>query len=146
VIPHPALAIAGKSTIPPSLSSAPLRIVRQGESYLALHVLDVNSRFVSIRRSSSFKTHLKKHGLDPSIYLEFSSRDHSPVEVWQSTEPEGIKEGQVFNPNGPSCSQEIRLPVPESGLPELWDPDQLLSHPLYPCKFITLLSPSAYLV
>jgi len=86
----------------------------------------------SIRRSSSFKTHLKKHGLDPSKYLGFSNRDHSPVEVWQSTEPEGVKEGQVFIPNGPSCNQEIRFPVPEHGLPELWNSDQLLSLPMNP--------------
>jgi len=83
----------------------------------------------SIRRSSSFKTHLKKHGLDPSTYLKFSTPSHSPVEDWRSLQPEGIMEGQVSTPSGSSCNQEI---IPELGLHELWDSDPLLSLPVDP--------------
>jgi hypothetical protein len=86
----------------------------------------------SIRRSSSFKTHLKKHGLDPSTYLRFSTPDHSPVEVWQSIQPEGMMEGQVATPNGSSCNGEISLPVPELGLSELWDSFSLPGDPSLP--------------
>jgi hypothetical protein len=137
VIPHLALAIAGKSIVPESLSSVPFRVVHRGKSYLVFRVLDANSRLDSIRRSSSFKTHLKKHGLDPSTYLRFSTPDHSPVEVWRSTQPEGIMEGQVSAPNGSSCNGEISLPVPELGLSELWDSETLFSLPMDPCKSIT---------
>lgn len=147
VILHPALAIAGKSIIPESLSSAPFRIARRGKSYLVFHVLDANSRLDSIRRSSSFKTHLKKHGLDPSIYLRFSTPDESPVEspveVWRSTQPEGIMEGQVSTPNGSSSSQEFSLLAPET---ELWGSDSLFSLPMDPCKSITFADPSPYLL
>lgn len=131
--PHPALAIAGKSIILESLSSVPLMVVRRRKSYLVFHVLDANSRLDSIRRSSSFKTHLKKHGLDPSTYLEYSTPDHSPVEVWGSTQPEGIMEGQVSTPSS-SYNREISLHIPEPGL--LWDSDPLLSLPMDPCKSI----------
>jgi len=51
----------------------------------------------SILRSSSFKVHLKKHGLDPNEYLGFSKPDHFPTQVLRSTEPEGIEEVQVSN-------------------------------------------------
>jgi len=84
----------------------------------------------SIRRSSSFKTHLKKHKLDPSTYLRFTTPDHSPVEVWPSIQPEGIMEGQVSTPNGSSCNREMSLLVHEPGMPELWDSDPLLSLPV----------------
>jgi hypothetical protein len=138
VTPHPALAIAGKSTIPGSLSSVPFRVVRRRKSHLVLHVLDVNSRLDSIRRSSSFKTHLKKHGLDPSAYLKFSTPDHSPAEVWRSPQPEGIMEGQVSTPSS-SYNQEISLSIPEPDL--FWDSNPLLSLPVDPCKSITFVSP-----
>jgi len=146
VIPHPAPATAGKSIIPESLSSAPLRVVRRRKSYLVFHVLDANPRLDSIRRSSSFKTHLKKHGLDPSTYLEFSTPDHSPVEVWRSTQPEEIMEGQVSTSNDSLYNRDTSLPVPEPGLLELWDSDPLLSFPVDPCKSITIADPSAYLL
>lgn len=134
MIPHPAPAIAGKFIIPESLSSVPLRVVRRGKSYLVFHVLDANSRLDSIRRSSAFKTHLKKHRLDPSTYLKSPTPDHSPVEVWQSLQPEGIMEGQVSTSNGSSCNQEISLLVPGPGLLELWDPDPIFSLPVDHCK------------
>ncbi len=137
MILHPALAIAGKSIILESLSSVPLRVVHRGKSYLVFHVLDANSRLDSIRRSSSFKTHLKKHGLDPSTYLKFATPDHSPVEVWRPLQPEGIMEGQGSTSNGSSCNREISLLVPEPGLPELWDSDPLFSLSVDPCKSIT---------
>jgi len=73
-----------------------------------------------ILRSSSFKVHLKKHGLDPSEYPGLSKRDQSPilVDVWQSTEPEGIQEGQVSSIGGSSCNEV----VPLLGPPDSWDP------------------------
>lgn len=133
MIPHPVLAIAGKSIIPESLSSVPFRVVRRGESHLAFHVLDAYSRLGSIRRSSSFRTHLKKHGVDPSAYIaEFSQRDRSPAEAWQ--EIERIKAGQASVHSGSPCSQELPL----SGPLEPWDPDQFLSLPVVPRRSITL--------
>jgi hypothetical protein len=147
VIPHPALAIAGKSITPEGLTSVPLRIVRRGKSYFVFHVLDdANSRLDSIRRSSSFKTHLKKHGLDPNAYLRFSTPDHSPVEVWQSTQPEGIMEGQVSTADDSSSNGEVSLLALEPGLPELWDSDSLFSFPMDPCKSITVADPCLPLV
>lgn len=146
MILHPALAIVGKFIIPESLSSVPLRVVRRGKSYIVFRVLDANSRLDSIRRSSSFKTHLKKHGLNPSTYLRFSTPDHSPVEVWQPIQPEGIMEGQVSTPSGSSCNRETSFLFPEPGLPELWDSDPLLSFPVDPCKSITFADSSAYLL
>jgi len=90
----------------------------------------------SIRRSSSFKTHLKKHGLNPSVYLRFPTPDHSPVEVWGSTQPEGTLEGQVSTPSDSSCNREVSLLAPEPGLPELWDPYPLSSFPMDPFPLI----------
>jgi len=71
----------------------------------------------SILRSSSFKIHLKKHGLDPNEYPEFAKRSQSPSEVWQSTEPEGTREGQGSGIGESSHNQAIPLP----GLPNAWD-------------------------
>jgi len=129
-IPRPALAIAGKSITPQSLSSVPFRVVRRGESYLAFHVLDAYSRLGSIRRSSSFRTHLKKHGVDPNAYTGYPQRDRSPVEAWQPTELERIEGGQVSVHNGSPYNQELPL----SGPSEPWDPlvDQFLSLPVVP--------------
>jgi len=79
----------------------------------------------SIRRSSSFRTHLKKHGVDPNAYTGYSKRERSPVEAWQSTEIKRVEGGQVQN--GPPCNQELPL-----SLPETWDPDQYLSLPVVP--------------
>jgi len=86
------------------------------EVYRALlfQPLDAYSQLCSILRSSSFKTHLKKHGLDPSKYAGFSSRDHSPVEVWQS---KGIKDERVSSLQISSYFQD----VPLRDLPYSWD-------------------------
>ncbi|KAI9513262.1 hypothetical protein F5148DRAFT_1157342 [Russula earlei] len=81
----------------------------------------------SILRSSSFKIHLKKHGLNPSNYPDLSKRDQSPVEISRSAEPEGIREGQVSGVHDPSVNQEN----PFLGPPDSWDP--LLSS-IDPCK------------
>ncbi|KAF8484635.1 hypothetical protein DFH94DRAFT_714963 [Russula ochroleuca] len=74
----------------------------------------------SIRRLSSFKTHLKKHGLDPSTSTGSSQRDHS------LTTDEEIQEGHVSMLNG---NPEIQL----SDLPESWnsnlDSNQFLLDP-----------------
>ena len=59
--------IAGKSVILGNLSSVLFRCVHRGKSYLVFQVLDPYSWFYSILCSSSFKVHLKKHGLDPSL-------------------------------------------------------------------------------
>lgn len=117
VIPRLARAIAGKSIIPASLSSVLTRVAHRGKPYPAFQMLDTYSWLYSILRSSSFKIHLKKHGLDPSEYPEFASRDQSPAEVWQPTEPEGMQEGQVSSIGGSSHNQAIPLP----GLPDSWD-------------------------
>jgi len=71
----------------------------------------------SILRSSSFKIHLKKHDLDPNQY-GLSQRDPSPQQFLQSTEPEGIKEGQVPNVGDSSCNQTM----PFLGPLDSWDP------------------------
>ena len=132
MIPRPALAIAGKYILPKSPSSAPFRVVRRGESYLASRILDAYSRLDSIRRLSSFKTHLKKHGWDPSTPTGFSQRDHS------LTTDEGFQEGQVSMLNG---NQEIQL----SDLPESWNSDlNPNSFLLDPCKSIYLMHPLTY--
>ena len=136
VTPRPAPAIAGRSIIPQSLSSVPFRVVHRGRSRLAFHVLDAYSRLGSIRRSSSFRTHLKKHGVDPNAYTGRSKRDRSPTEAWRSTEPERIEGGQGSVHNGSPCNQE--LPLSGLGLSEPWDPDQYLSLPVVPCRSITL--------
>src|SRR5579863_6476991 len=86
-------------------------------------VIDAYSRLYSILRSSSFKIHLKKHGLDPNDYM-FPQRDHSPTQVLRSTEPEGIKEGQVSNLGDSSRNQAM----PFLGPLDSWDP--FLSLPL----------------
>ena len=100
-----------------NLSSVLSPVVHRGKSYLTFQVLDAYSWLYSILRSSSFKIHLRKHGLDPSDYPEFASRDQSPTEVYHSTEPEGIREGQVSGIGGSSHNQAIPLP----GLPSTWD-------------------------
>ncbi|KAI0005143.1 hypothetical protein BJV74DRAFT_807222 [Russula compacta] len=70
-----------------------------------------------IRRSSAFKTHLKKHGLDPDQHSGFSTRDHSPTKVRRSTEPKGIREEQISSFHGSSFNQE----TPLAGPPYSWD-------------------------
>lgn len=114
MIPRPAPGIAEKYITLQNLSSVPIRVVRQGILYLSFQVLDVYFWPCSIRRSSAFKNHLKKHGLDPGKY---STRDHSPTKVRGSTEPKGIREGQVFSFHGSSSNQEIPL----ASLPNSWD-------------------------
>lgn len=114
VIPRLARAIAGKSIILASLSSVLTRVVHRGKSYLSFQVLDAYSWPYSILRSSSFKAHLKKHGLDPSEHPEFANRDRSPAEVLQATELEEIKKGQVSNIGDSSYNQAIPLPGPSN--------------------------------
>lgn len=138
MIPHPALAIAEKFIIPESHSSVPFQAVHRGKSHLAFHVLDAHSRLGSIRRASSFKIHLKKHGWDTSACSRFPPRDHSLTEVWRSTEPEG---GQVSISGGSPYSQVLPL----SGLSESWDSDPFFSLPLDPCKSITLPAPQVFI-
>lgn len=117
MIPRLARAIAGKSMLLANLSSVLSPVVHRGKSYLTFYVLDAYSWLYSILRSSSFKIHLRKHGLDPSEYPEFASREQSPTEVYQSTEPEGIREGQASSIGSSSHNQAIPLP----GLPSTWD-------------------------
>jgi len=90
----------------------------------------------SIRRSSSFRTHLKKHGVDPNAYTGYSKRDRSPIEAWRSTELERVEGGQVSVQTGSSCYQELPL-----SLPETWDPDQFLSLPVVPSVPIMVMQP-----
>jgi len=71
----------------------------------------------SILRSSSFRIHLKKHGLNPDNYSEFSKRSESPVEVSQSIEPGGITGGQDSSLYGSSFNQGAPLPGPSNS----WD-------------------------
>ena len=136
VILRLALAIAGKSIILGNLSSVLFRVVHRGKSYLVFQVLDAYSWFYRILRSSSFKVHLKKHGLDPSEYPGLSKRDQSPilVDLWQPTEPEEIKEGQVSSIGGSSYNEVVPFPGP----PDSWDP--FFSLPMDAGEFITSLS------
>jgi len=87
----------------------------------------------SILRSSSFKVHLKKHGLDPSEHPEFATRDRSPAEVWQATEPEGVNQGQVPSIGDSSHNQAIPLPGPSNSWEAFFslpiDTDSLLMQP-----------------
>jgi len=129
-IPRPVHAIAGKSIIPEILSSAFFRAVRQGTSYFTFPILDTYSRLCSILRSSSFRVHLKKHGLKPDDYMEFSTRSQSPVEVPRPIEPEGITGGQDSSHYGSSFNQEAPLPGPSSS----WDS---LFSSVDPCKSTT---------
>jgi hypothetical protein len=126
-IPRPAHAIAGKSITQESHSSALFRAVRQGKSYLTFPIRDAYSRLCSILRSSSFRIHLKKHGLNPDNYPEFSKRSESPAEVSQSIEPGGITGGQDSGFYGSSFNQDGPLPGPSNS----WD--SLLSS-VDPCK------------
>jgi hypothetical protein len=132
VILRPALAIAGKYILPKSPSSVPFRVVRRGEYYLAFHVPDAYSRLDSIRRLSSFKTHLKKHGWDSKTSTGSSQRGNS------LTTDEGIQEEQVPMLNG---NQEIQL----SGLPESWNSEiSDLNSFLLDRKSIYLVHPLTY--
>jgi hypothetical protein len=83
---------------------------------------------------SSFKTHLKKHGLDPDEYPGLPKRDNPLVEVWQMAEPQETKEAQVSDLRDLTFNPEISLP----DLPDTWDP--FLSIPVDPCKSAIFLS------
>jgi hypothetical protein len=75
--------------------------------------LDAYSRLYSILRSSSFKIHLKRHGLDPNDY-GFSKRDHSPAQALR------IKEGQVSDLQVGDSSYTQAMPF--LGPLDPWDP------------------------
>jgi len=126
VILRRAPAIAGKYTITESLSSVPFLAVRQSKRYLTFQLLDAYCQFCRILRLSSFKTHLKKHGLDPDEYPGLPKRDNPFVEVWQLAEPQAMNEVQVSGLRDPTLNPEISLP----DLPDAWD--QFLSIPLNP--------------
>jgi len=79
-----------------------------------------------ILRLSSFKTHLKKHGLDPDEYPGLPKRDNPFVEVWQLAEPQAMNEVQVSGLRDPTLNPDISLP----DLPDAWD--QFLSIPVNP--------------
>jgi len=93
----------------------------------------------SILRLSSFRVHLKKHGLKPDDYMEFSKRSQSPVEASQSIEPGGFTGGQDASLYGSSYNQEAPLPGPSNA--DAWD--SLLSSvdPLMPLVMLPEYTP-----
>jgi len=71
----------------------------------------------SILRLSSFRVHLKKHGLNPDDYMESFKRSQSPVEVSRSIEPRRITGGQDSSLYASSFNQEAPLSDPANS----WD-------------------------
>ncbi|KAI0307038.1 hypothetical protein B0F90DRAFT_1665355 [Multifurca ochricompacta] len=63
----------------------------------------------SILRSSAFKAHLRKHGLDPETYGDVFKRNCPPVVACGSVQVEGIMEERITGLQGFSCSSPMLL-------------------------------------